>query len=67
MLGVIGREVGDNWEEWRDNLHYLDYAVLAAILILAVYLLLRRRRGGPDEGDAPDRESRPEPASARGG
>jgi membrane protein DedA with SNARE-associated domain len=68
MLGVIGREVGDNWEEWRDNLHYLDYAVLAGILVLAVYLLLRRRRrGGSDEGETPDREGRPEPASARGG
>ena len=29
MLAMIGREVGDNWEEWRDNLHYLDYVVLA--------------------------------------
>ena len=27
MLALIGREVGDNWEEWRDNLHYLDYVV----------------------------------------
>ena len=28
MLALIGREVGDNWEEWRDKLHYLDYAVI---------------------------------------
>ena len=33
MLTLIGRAVGDNWEDWRDNLHYLDYAVLAAIVI----------------------------------
>jgi membrane protein DedA with SNARE-associated domain len=52
MLGVIGREVGDRWEEWRDNLHYLDYAVLAGILILVAYLLLKRRRGGPGQGEA---------------
>jgi membrane protein DedA with SNARE-associated domain len=45
MLGVIGREVGERWEEWRDNLHYLDYAVLAAILVGIAYLLIRRRRG----------------------
>jgi membrane protein DedA with SNARE-associated domain len=44
MLGVIGREVGERWEEWRDHLHYLDYAVLAAILIGIAYLLIRRRR-----------------------
>ncbi len=26
MLALIGQAVGDNWEEWRDHLHYLDYA-----------------------------------------
>ncbi|MBW8060031.1 MAG: DedA family protein, partial [Solirubrobacterales bacterium] len=50
MLALIGREVGDNWEQWRDNLRYLDYVVLAAILGGAVYLLIRRRRGGPEAG-----------------
>jgi membrane protein DedA with SNARE-associated domain len=44
MLGVIGSEVGERWEEWRDNLHYLDYAVVAAILVGIAYLLIRRRR-----------------------
>ena len=33
MLAIIGREVGDRWEQWRDHLHYLDYAVVAAIVI----------------------------------
>jgi membrane protein DedA with SNARE-associated domain len=46
-LGLLGREVGDNWEQWRDNLHYLDYVVLAAIVIGVVYLLIRRRREPP--------------------
>jgi membrane protein DedA with SNARE-associated domain len=46
MLALIGRAVGENWEEWRDHLHYLDYAVLAAIVAGIVYLLIRRRRGG---------------------
>ena len=44
MLGLIGREVGERWEEWRDYLHYGDYVVLAAILCGIVYLLIRRRR-----------------------
>jgi membrane protein DedA with SNARE-associated domain len=44
MLGVIGREVGDRWEEWRDYLHYGDYLVLAAIVGGIVYWLIRRRR-----------------------
>jgi membrane protein DedA with SNARE-associated domain len=48
-LALLGREVGDNWEQWRDNLHYLDYAVLAAIIIGVVYLLIRRRRQPPTD------------------
>jgi membrane protein DedA with SNARE-associated domain len=43
-LALIGREVGDNWVDWRDHLHYLDYAVLAAIVIGIAYLAIRRRR-----------------------
>jgi membrane protein DedA with SNARE-associated domain len=45
MLALIGRSVGDNWEHWRHNLGYLDYAVLAAVVGGAIYLLIRRRRG----------------------
>jgi membrane protein DedA with SNARE-associated domain len=50
MLGIIGREVGANWEDWRDKLHYLDYLVVLAIIAGAVYLLLRRRRATPAPG-----------------
>ena len=28
LLGFIGVEVGENWEEWRDKLHYFDYVVI---------------------------------------
>jgi membrane protein DedA with SNARE-associated domain len=44
MLALVGREVGDNWEQWKDNLHYLDYAVALAIVAGIIYLLVRRRR-----------------------
>ena len=50
MLGLIGREVGDKWEDWQDKLHYFDYAVAAAIVVGAVYLFFRWRRGR-DGGD----------------
>ncbi len=43
-LTLIGQAVGANWEDWRDNLHYLDYVVLAAIVIGAIYLIVRWRR-----------------------
>ena len=43
-LALIGREVGDNWEDWRHNLEYLDYLVGVAIVAGIVYLLVRRRR-----------------------
>jgi membrane protein DedA with SNARE-associated domain len=50
-LTFIGKQVGDNWERWKDNLHYVDYAVAAAIVIVIVYLVLRARRsrsGAPE-------------------
>jgi hypothetical protein len=37
--------VGNNWHEWKDYLHYVDYVVLAAIILGAAYLIIRRRRG----------------------
>jgi membrane protein DedA with SNARE-associated domain len=49
MLGFIGVQAGDNWTRWRESLHYVDYAVLAAIAVGVVYLIARRRRRGGDE------------------
>jgi membrane protein DedA with SNARE-associated domain len=43
-LAFIGQQAGDRWKDWRDNLHYVDYAVLAAIVLGIVFLLVRRRR-----------------------
>ena len=47
MLAFVGDQVGDRWHEWKDALHYVDYAVLAAIVVGIVYLVVRwwRRRG----------------------
>jgi membrane protein DedA with SNARE-associated domain len=44
MLTFIGKQVGDQWESWKDSLHYVDYAVAAMIVIGAVYLVVRARR-----------------------
>ena len=43
-LTFIGQQVGDRWESWKDKLHYVDYAVAAAIVVGIVYLILRARR-----------------------
>jgi membrane protein DedA with SNARE-associated domain len=51
MLTLIGRAVGENWESWKDKLHYVDYAVVAAIVLGVVVLLLRRRRGRGAAGE----------------
>jgi membrane protein DedA with SNARE-associated domain len=44
MLTFIGKEAGDNWEEWKDNLHYVDYVVAASIVLGVVWLIVRNRR-----------------------
>jgi membrane protein DedA with SNARE-associated domain len=49
MLAFIGKQAGDNWDKWKDKLHYVDYAVVAAILLGLAWLLVRRRR----RADAP--------------
>jgi membrane protein DedA with SNARE-associated domain len=44
MLAFIGQQVGARWEDWKDSLHYVDYAVAAAIVVGVVVLILRNRR-----------------------
>jgi membrane protein DedA with SNARE-associated domain len=56
-LTLLGRSVGDNWEDWKDKLHYIDYGVAALIVSGAGYLLFRYWRGrrageGGDIGEA---------------
>lgn len=49
FLTYAGKQAGDNWEEWRSSLHYVDYAVGGLIVLGLLYLALRwwrRRRSG---------------------
>jgi membrane protein DedA with SNARE-associated domain len=44
LLTFIGQQVGERWEQWKDSLHYVDYAVAAAIVVGVVYLVVKQRR-----------------------
>ena len=52
MLTFIGQQAGENWDKWKDNLHYVDYAVAAIIVGGIAYWLIKRRRGGGGEAAA---------------
>ena len=54
LLTFIGQQAGDRWETWKDSLHYVDYAVVAAVVIGVAYLVIRRwrRRAGTATGSA---------------
>jgi membrane protein DedA with SNARE-associated domain len=43
-LGLLGREVGRDWQSWRGHLEYADYAAIAALVLVLAYLVLRRVR-----------------------
>jgi len=51
-LGLLGREVGHQWQAWRHHLEYVDYVGAVVLVAAVVYLIVRwrRSRGGP--GDA---------------
>jgi membrane protein DedA with SNARE-associated domain len=42
-LGILGREVGSQWPAWRHHLEYVDYAAVAIVVCLIVYLVVRHR------------------------
>src|SRR6187399_2199654 len=47
-LTFVGKQAGDNWERWKDNLHYVDYVVVVLIVLGLAWLLLRYRRRRTD-------------------
>jgi len=66
MLAIVGEKVGDNWEDWRHKLGYLDYLIVVAIVVGVVYWLVKRRRDGGPGGGEPEASRDPEPAGSRG-
>ena len=59
MLAFIGKQVGANWADWKDQLHYVDYAVVALVVGGIVFLVVRARRGrGSDDAPVARRAGR---------
>jgi membrane protein DedA with SNARE-associated domain len=46
-LAIIGHAVGGDWTSVRKGFEYVDYALLALIVLAVGYLIVRRRRSGP--------------------
>lgn len=51
-LTLIGRAAGDNWEDWKDKLHYVDYLVAVLIVLAVAYFVYRYWRGRQDRAAA---------------
>ena len=54
MLGLIGKLAKQNWTSWKHALAYVDYAVLAAVVIGIIYLFVRWRRSAREPKPAAD-------------
>jgi membrane protein DedA with SNARE-associated domain len=57
-LGLLGREVGSDWQSWRKHLEYADYAVVGLVVLGIAYLVLRRVRNGRRSPPAVDAVSK---------
>ena len=46
---LAGKAVGHRWTDWKDKLGYVDYAVVAIIVVVVAWLVVRwwRNRGRP--------------------
>jgi membrane protein DedA with SNARE-associated domain len=44
LLTFVGKQAGASWKDWKNSLHYVDYAVVALVVIGIVWLFVRARR-----------------------
>ncbi len=51
-LGILGKEVGHQWQTWRHHLEYVDYVGALVVVAAVVYLLVRWRRSRTQAGTA---------------
>lgn len=58
-LGLLGREVGHQWQAWRHHLEYVDYVGAVILVAAVIYLIVRWRRARSEAA----RAHKPEPAA----
>jgi membrane protein DedA with SNARE-associated domain len=51
-LALAGEAVGSEWESVRKNFDYVDYAIVALVIVGIVYAVVRRRRSRQPATDA---------------
>jgi membrane protein DedA with SNARE-associated domain len=54
MLTLVGKAARDNWDQWKDRLHYVDYGVAVIIVLGAAWLAQRWWRARRDARPATD-------------
>jgi membrane protein DedA with SNARE-associated domain len=55
MLTLVGKAARDNWDDWKNRLHYVDYGVAVLIVLAVAYFGLKwwqRRRARVAATDA---------------
>jgi membrane protein DedA with SNARE-associated domain len=57
MLTGIGYYAGESWEQWKDKLHYVDYAVAVIILAAIAWLVIKWMRGRGDDTPSTDADT----------
>ena len=63
-LAIVGHAVGGDWTQVRKGFEYVDYVLLALIVLGAGYLIVRRRRGaGTGAAEPSDATSSAGPAA----
>jgi membrane protein DedA with SNARE-associated domain len=50
-LALVGEAVGNEWTNVRKGFEYVDYAVIALVVLGIVYAVIRWRRGRGDSGE----------------
>ena len=44
--GLLGEAVGSDWDKLQEKAHYADYVIIAGIVAMIVYFVVRNRRTG---------------------